>query len=93
MRYNKYIVGGHMKKVLLLLTILLFPIWTYAKEEIEINSIQLEENFQVIENTPSSVEGKEIYLDLTFSRVDSYITYQLNIENHSNDNYVVDKKS
>ena len=83
-----------MKKILLLLLIvLLCPLEVFAKEDLEISSTIVDENFQVIEKTPTRIDNNDIYLDLTFNRVQSYITYQLNINNNTDDSYVVENDS
>lgn len=82
-----------MKKYLLILLILLVPISVFANEDIKLNSIEVEENYQVIEKNTARIENDSIFIDLQFNRVESYIIYKVNIENKSNDNYIVDNDS
>ena len=82
-----------MKKYLFILLILLLPISVFANEDISLNSIEVEDNYQVFEKNPARIENDSIFIDLQFNRVESYIVYKVNIENKSNDNYIVDNDS
>ena len=82
-----------MKKYLFILLILLVPISVFANEDIKLNSIEVEENYQVFEKNPARIENDSIFIDLQFDKVESYIIYKVNIENKSNDNYIVDNDS
>ena len=82
-----------MKKYLFILLILLVPISVFANEDIKLNSIEVEENNQVFEKNPARIENDSIFIDLQFDRVESYIIYKVNIENKTNDNYIVDNDS
>ncbi len=82
-----------MKKYLFILLILLMPISVFANEDIKLNSIEVEENYQVFEKNPARIENDSIFIDLQFDRVESYIIYKVNIENKTNDNYIVDNDS
>ena len=82
-----------MKKYLFILLILLVPISVFANEDIKLNSIEVEENYQVFEKNPARIENDSIFIDLQFDRVESYIIYKVNIENKTNDNYIVDNDS
>ena len=82
-----------MKKYLFILLILLVPISVFANEDIKLNSIEVEENYQVLEKNPARIENDSIFIDLQFDRVESYIIYKVNIENKTNDNYIVDNDS
>lgn len=82
-----------MKKYLFILLILLVPISVFANQDISLNSIEVEENYQVFEKNPVRIENDSIFIDLQFNRVESYIVYKVNIENKSNDNYIVDNDS
>ena len=82
-----------MKKYLFILLTLLVPISVFANEDIKLNSIEVEENYQVFEKNPARIENDSIFIDLQFDRVESYIIYKVNIENKTNDNYIVDNDS
>ena len=82
-----------MKRYLFILLILLVPISVFANEDIKLNSIEVEENYQVFEKNPARIENDSIFIDLQFDKVESYIIYKVNIENKSNDNYIVDNDS
>lgn len=74
--------GEYMKKLLFIL--LFIPYLVIAKENIYIESIELQENNNVEIVKPASANELNVDLDLRFNKVDSYIAYKMVIKNTSN---------
>ena len=87
-----------MKKILLFI-ILLIPFFVYAedscnKNDIQIESITLEETQgNVEETTTPTTTNNQVNLGLKMNVIDDTITYKLVIKNTSNQDYTFDKNS
>ncbi len=82
-----------MKKVLLFVCIFLFPIIIFAKENVYIESADLQENNEVEEVSKISFSNLTINTNLRFSKVNSYIIYKIVINNEDKEDYELDKES
>lgn len=80
--------GDYMKKILFIL--LFIPYLVIAKENIYIESIELQENNNVEIVKPASANELNVDLDLRFNKVDSYIVYKMVIKNTSKEDYEID---
>ena len=79
-----------MKKVLLLLVILLFPAFVFAKENVEIKEATLvEKSDKVGETKPIHFEGLKIDFFLKFVDVEDYAEYKIVVKNNTNTPYEI----
>ena len=87
-----------MKKIfnlilILLLTIILIPN-VYAKEDVEIESINLIKNSEkTTELSTPTTNGLKIGFDLSFSDIGDYATYEVIINNNTNKEYEINNET
>ncbi len=82
-------------KIFLLLSImfLFIPIKTLAKEKVFIESAKIYENNEVEEIENVSFQELNLNTNLRFSKVNSYIIYEISLKNNDNKDYLLDNNS
>ena len=83
-----------MKKILLLIILLLVPFIVFAKEDVEINSVELiDKSFYVEEVSEPEFNGLSLSFKLKFIDIDDYAKYKVIIRNNSDVSYEVDNQT
>jgi len=78
-----------MKKALVVLICLMFIPFVYAKENVEIQSIELVDHTEGLVAKDPVFEGLDINYDIAFRNVDDYAKYKVTIKNNTNQDYIV----
>ena len=93
--YNNNRIGDKMKKIIILLIILSFPLIVFAKSNVEITNITLleEQTIDVEEIEPVKFKDLKLNFNLRFNALNGKAIYKLTVKNNTDKDYAIDDAS